>query len=339
MTIHQFTRACLLFTLWFASAAASARSGAIVDHVYVAEAVKRGAIVWDVRPEADFRRGHIPGAVNIGDAGQILRNPNTEDFIPIDQIERILGAAGIDPAQEMVIYGARAAVIAYFGHYMAQYFGSTRSSVYHDGIDGWRAAGLPVSSAGLTRAPVTLKLIVRGANHASTADVVARMKDPAVQLLDVRTAKEFAGEDIRAIRGGHIPGAINIPYEQNWVDPDTVQKLARKQVADNVGMSLKPREDLKALYARLDPNRETVVYCQSGVRAAETAAVLAELGFTNVKVYDSSWLGYGNSLELPANNAVFLNVGALNNRIGAMQNRIEALEKELGAARGQKPAP
>ena len=163
--------------------------------------------------------------------------------------------------------------------------------------------------------------------------MVARLGNPALQLIDARTAKEFSGEDIRAIRGGHIPGAINIPYEQNWVDPDTVAKLARRQVTDNAGMSLKPREALKSLYAQLDPNKETVVYCQSGVRAAETATVLAELGFTNVKVYDSSWLGYGNRLDAPANNATVFNVGALNGRIGAMQARIDTLEKELAAAK------
>ena len=54
------------------------------------------------------------------------------------------------------------------------------------------------------------------------------------------------------------------------------------------------------LYAKLDPNRETVVYCQSGVRAAETAAVLKDLGFKNVKVYDSSWLGYSSTPDAPA---------------------------------------
>jgi thiosulfate/3-mercaptopyruvate sulfurtransferase len=316
-----------------------AHAQAIVDARHVADAAARGVLIWDVRSEAEYQRGHIAGAVNIGEAAQVLRAPNTEDFIPFDQIGKLLGQAGIDPAREMVIYGNRASTTSYFGLYTMQYFGATAARVYHDGIDGWRAAGLRIVTETPKPAAVALKLAPRGANAVSTADVVARLRTPGVQLVDVRTPREFSGEDIRAIRGGHIPGAINIPYEQNWVDPDTPAKLARRQVADNAGMSLKPREDLRALYAGLDPAKETIVYCQSGVRAAETATVLADLGFTDVKVYDSSWLGYGNSLELPADNAVFLNVGALNARIGAMQGRIEALERDLGAARGQKPAP
>lgn len=339
MAAKTLRSTCVFILALCAVSLARAQAGAIVDHAYVAEAARRGAIIWDTRPPAEYRQGHIPGAINIGDPNVVLRNPNTEDFIPQARLEKILGEAGIDPQAEIVIYSARAATSAYFAHYAVQYFGGTRSKVYHDGMDGWRAAGQPVSMAGHTRAPVALKLAPRAANSVSTAEVVARLKNPDVQIIDVRTPREFAGEDIRAIRGGHIPGAINIPYEQNWVDPDAAQKLLRRQVTDNAGMSLKPRDSLKALYANLDPNKETVVYCQSGVRAAETATVLAELGFKNIKVYDSSWLGYGNSLELPANNAVFLNVGALNSRIGAMQNRIEALEKELAAARGQKPAP
>jgi thiosulfate/3-mercaptopyruvate sulfurtransferase len=144
------------------------------------------------------------------------------------------------------------------------------------------------------------------------------------------------GQDIRAIRGGHIPGAINIPYEQNWVDPETRAKLARKQASSNAGMSLKPMEVLKQLYSKLDPNKETIVYCQSGTRASETAGVLQHLGFTNVKVYDSSWLGYGNTLDAPAENVTFFNVGLLNSRISALQGRIDQLEKELAEAKAKK---
>jgi len=122
---------------------------------------------------------------------------------------------------------------------------------------------------------------------------------------------------------------VNIPYETNWVDPDTPRKLQRRQVTGKDGMSLKSAEDLRALYARLDPEKETIVYCQSGVRAAETATVLQNLGFRNVKVYDSSWLGYGNSFDAPAENVTYFNVGRFNGVLMQMQQRIDLLEGQI----------
>jgi thiosulfate/3-mercaptopyruvate sulfurtransferase len=313
--------------------AMSVRGSQIVDTASVAEAIKRGAIVWDVRDDIAYARGHLPGAVNIGDAGRVLRHAHTEDFIPTDRIEKLLGAAGIDPSQEIIVYSTRAHTGAYFALFTLRYFGAEKAYVYHDGIDGWRGAGQPISTSPTRRAPVSLKLQPNASIAVSTQDVLAKLKDPGVQLLDVRTRGEFEATDIRAIRGGHIPGALNIPYEENWVDPETASKLARRIVADNSGMSLKPDDVLRRLYAKLDPHKETIVYCQSGVRAAETATVLAKLGFRNVKVYDSSWLGYAARLEAPVANEVFFNVGALNRQLAAMQARIEALERELNEAR------
>jgi thiosulfate/3-mercaptopyruvate sulfurtransferase len=311
-------------------------AGAIVGSEFVAEAIKRGAIIWDIRSADDYAKGHIPGAVNIGAAGVVLRNANTEDFLPTPEIERILGTAGIDPAKEIVVYSSRGDPFAYFGLYTVQHFGGRQGFVYHDGIDGWRAAGQEVSTEPHRLAPVALRLVPDPNIGVTTEGVVAALGRRDVQIVDARTVAEHAGTDIRAIRGGHIPGAINIPYEQNWVDPDAGAKLARKQVLDNSGMSLKPREDLKKLYSRLDPEKETIVYCQSGVRAAETAAVLTQLGYNNVKVYDSSWLGYAAKLSAPANNETFFNVGALNSRLATMQQRIEQLERELAAAKSMK---
>jgi thiosulfate/3-mercaptopyruvate sulfurtransferase len=217
-----------------------------------------------------------------------------------------------------------------------QYFGGGNVRVYHEGIEDWTAAGRPISRDAAQLAPVALKLEINPAVAVTTKETVARLNDPNVQILDVRTPQEFIGEDIRAIRGGHIPGAINIPYEQNWIDPETLGKLARKQITNNAGMSLKPAEGLKRLYSRLDPNKETIVYCQSGARASQTAGVLQQLGFTKVKVYDSSWLGYGNTLDAPAENVTFFNVGLLNSRLSALQERVNQLEKELAEAKARK---
>ncbi len=322
--------------LLFWSHAALAASPVIVDGAYVAEALKRNPIVWDVRAADTYAKGHIPGAINIGDAARVLRDENTEDFIALERIEKLLGEAGLDPSREIIIYGSRGTWNAYFGLYTMQYFNGRNASVYHDGIEDWTSSGRTVSRDAAKLSSVALKLSVNQAAVVSTKEVIARLNNRNVQIVDVRTPKEFSGEDIRAIRGGHIPGALNIPYEQNWIDPETPLKLARKQVADNAGMSLKPTADLKKLYAALDPNKETIVYCQSGVRASETAGILLHLGFKNVKIYDSAWLGYGNTLDAPAESVTFFNVGLLNSRMSSLQSRIEQLEKELAGARAGK---
>ena len=325
----------ILFLLIFLCGPAWAM-GNIVDTPFVVEALKRGVIIWDVRSAADYQRGHIPGAINIGAAAQTLRNANTEDFLPTAQIEKVLGAAGLDPAKEIIVYATRGDANAYFGLYAIRYFGGKQGHVYHDGIDGWRAAGLEASTTPGRLASVTLKLIPNTDLGIGTPEMLAAQKRADVQIVDARTIGEFSGNDIRAIRGGHIPGAINIPYEHNWADPDTPAKLARKQVADNAGMSLKSRQELSKLYAALDPDKETIVYCQSGTRAAETAVVLSQLGFKNVKVYEPSWLGYAAVLNAPANNETFFNVGALSARVSGMQQRIEQLEKELAAEKARR---
>src|SRR5262249_2333883 len=233
-------------------------------------AIARNAIIWDVRAPGAYAEGHITGAISIGDAPKALRDENTEDFIATERIEKILGAAGLDPSREIIVYASRATwrpyfrlhtLQRYFGLYSVQYFGGKNVSIYHDGIEDWTAAGRPASREPSKLAPVALTLAINPEAAVTTKEMVARLNNPNVQIVDARTPQEFAGEDIRAIRGGRIPGAINIPYEQNWVDPETPGKLMRKQVANNAGMSLKPAADLKRLYAKLDPKKETIVYC------------------------------------------------------------------------------
>src|SRR5260370_12979640 len=312
-----------LLILW--AQAAVAASAAMVEGDYGGAGSARNAVVWDVRPAAVYAKGHIAGAISIGDAAKVLRDENTEDFIATDRIEKILGAAGLDPHRETIVYGSRGTWNPYFGLYILQYFGGSNVRVYHDGIEDWAAAGQAISLDTAQLPPVALKLEINPTVAVTTKEMVARLNDPDVQIVDVRTPQEFIGEDIRAIRGGHIPGAINVPYEQNWIDPETPAKLARKQTNNNGGMSLKAAEDLKRLYSRLDPSKETIVYCQRGARSSETAEVLQQLGFTNVKVYDSSWLGYGNTLDAPANNVTFFNGGLFKSRLLAMHAPVSQL--------------
>ena len=123
---------------------AMAASPVIVDDIYVAEAIARNAVVWDVRSADAYARGHIAGSVNIGDAPRVLRDDNTEDFIATDRIEKILGAAGLDPRRETIIYGSP--------RWLASLFRSLHVAVFqrqqcpclprrHRGLDRCRPSG------------------------------------------------------------------------------------------------------------------------------------------------------------------------------------------------------
>ena len=296
---------------------------------YVKAAQQRGAIIWDVRASNQYLEGHIPGAINFGDIGTVLRDPNREDFIDLAEINAIFNKAGLDIYKEIVVYGSRGNPYSYFGLFTIHYFGGKQAKVFHDGIDGWADAGLPIEKTSSTLASINIKLAPQENLVVSNEQMRKLYNNQSVQVVDARTFNEFKGNDVRAIRGGHIPGAISIPYEQNWKDPATGSKLAKKEVKTNAGMSLKTKDELNALYAKLDPNKETVVYCQSGVRAAETATVLQNLGYKNVKIYDSSWLGWASHLASPVADETYLNVGMLNARIAAMQNKINELETAL----------
>jgi len=320
-----------LLAVALAAAAAGAAAQTIVDLDYVRQAIARGALLWDARDEEAFAKGHIPGAVNVGDPTLTLRDPLTEDYLPTADIAKTLGAAGIDPAREIVVYGDRGLPSTYFAQLTLRHFGAANARVFHDGIDGWRAAGLPLQTEASKPKPVALKLAPQPGVIVSSKEVVAALKRADAQFLDARTAREFRGEDIRAIRGGHIPGAVNIPFEQNWVDPDARNKLRRGEVKDTVGMSLKPRDQLAKLYEKLDPAKEVIIYCQSGNRAAPTAAVLADLGFKNVRVYDSSWLGYASWLSAPAEDEVWTNFGSLPAALRGLENRFGELERQATA--------
>src|SRR5260370_38663279 len=187
----------------------------LADDRYVAEAVARNAIIWDVRSADAYAAGHIAGAVNIGDAPRVLRDENTEDFVATDRIEKVLGAAGLDPKREIIVYGSRGSWMPYFGLYTIAYFGGDNVRVYHEGIEGWTAAGRAASRETPTTAPVALKLEINPSVAVTTKEVVARLSDPYVQIIDARTPQELAGEYLRAIRGGHTPRSIHIPYDPN----------------------------------------------------------------------------------------------------------------------------
>jgi thiosulfate/3-mercaptopyruvate sulfurtransferase len=317
-----------------------AQSSEIVDTAYVANALKSGAIVWDVRDAAAYQAGHIAGAVNVGPITSVLRDPIKEDWLPTAQVEKVLGSAGIDlPNKEVIVYGRAGDPTAYFGLLTVRYLGGRSGKVYQGGIDGWKAAGMTITTEPTRLAPVLVKLAPQKDVVVWTDEMVrmvAEAKAGKVQIVDVRTRQEYSGASISAIRGGHIPGALNIPVSENLANPPTPEMMAKRECNLPDGFKLKSTADLETLYANLDPDKETIVHCQSGVRAAVTATVLRTLGFKDVRLYKPGWLGYAGTLSAPADDEVFVNIGAMNRQIGSLQARIDELEKELAALKKTK---
>ena len=231
----------------------------IVDATEVDAAMQRGAILWDVRDAEAYAQGHIPGAVNIGEDAAVLRNPNTEDFLPIARVQQLLSTAGIDLSKEVVVYGRRGDPEAYWGLTTVRHFGGKQGRVFHGGVDAWQAAGLPLSKEETRLAPVQQTLRIDPSVQVYLPEVLAKVDNPDVRFLDVREPTEFNGNVIKALRGGHIPGALNIPFERNWVDPTAAIRLAKVDAKARDGMALKSPAQLKSLYAALDPRKETIV--------------------------------------------------------------------------------
>jgi thiosulfate/3-mercaptopyruvate sulfurtransferase len=322
--------------LAFLTTSLSASAAEIVDAAHVATALKRGAIVWDMRSAEDYAKGHVPGAINIGNAAKVLRNPNTEDFLDVALVAKLMNSAGIDLTKEVIAYANMGDWLPYWGLITIRNFGGKNGKVFHGGMDEWQAAGQPVSTEVTKLAPIDRTLTVDPTVQIYMVEVVSKLNMPDVQIVDVRTPAEYNGDDIRALRGGHIPGARNLPYEQNFVDPATDAKLANGEVKSRDGKALKSFGQLKALYAGLDPSKETIVYCQSGARASVGAAMLRSLGFKNVRVFEESWLGYGNDVSAPAEAVQFFPFNKFASEVKSLGAAVQDLTAEVKALKAAK---
>ncbi|MEK6813221.1 MAG: rhodanese-like domain-containing protein [Nitrospirota bacterium] len=291
---------------------------------------KAGTILLDARAEDGYKKGHIPGAINLGGKGasKVLRDVDAR-ILPTAKLEKILGDAGITREAEIIVYSIKGDPSATVPFWILEYLGAEKAKVYMGGIDDWATAKHPLAAdvKKLPAAKFTAK--VRADRLATTDYVKKNLKNKEVQILDVRTTKEFSGDDIRALRGGHIAGSVNIPYEQAWVDPEAAKKLGAGQAKDRHGMALKDDKGLAAIYKAFDPKKEVVALCQTGTRSTLTYAVLRDMGYTKVRNYDDSWIVWGSNLDLPVANTSyfdFVKVNAAMKKLDALEQRIQALE-------------
>lgn len=239
---------------------------------------------------ADYLAGHVPGAVHC-DWTRDLSAPPPPSGHPLwmllgpNEFAAQMSRMGIGNDTFVVGYDAEG------GHHAARLwvglrrYGHDRFAVMEGGIQKWLAEGRPVERGEVTAPPATFVPHPRQGVLASKDEVLAAVRTGDPWLLDVRRDSEFTGEEKRAARGGHIPGAVNVLWKDALTDD----------------WMLRDADELEDLYANagFGPDTATITYCQGGVRAAFTHLVLHALGHDDVRTYDGSWEEWGNDASLP----------------------------------------
>jgi thiosulfate/3-mercaptopyruvate sulfurtransferase len=244
-----------------------------------------------------YDQGHIPGAQKI-DWHADLNDPLVRDYVDAARFQLLLQSLGIDEDTTVVLYGDRNNWWATYAFWVFRLFGFPESRLRL--LDGGRSAWEAEQRALVTDRPVFPKsrylarerndTVIRAFRH-QVLEHAAR----GLPLIDVRSPDEFTGRKLHlpeypqegALRGGHIPGARNVPW-------------ARAAGADG---RFKDAAELRAIYegeAGLTPSDTVVAYCRIGERSSHTWFVLTYLlGYGKVRNYDGSWTEWGNSVGVP----------------------------------------
>ena len=249
----------------------------------------------DYDPTANYNLGHIPGSALV-DWRKDINDPVSRDIVSKKGLESLLGRLGISNKHRIVLYGDFNNWFAAFAFWVFKFYGVDNVVLLDGGRKKWIEQDLP-----LTKDVPSFPAAVFTAKEPDEKIRVylpyvrEAFRQPGKVLVDVRGPKEFSGEILappeypteHAQRGGHIPGAKNIP----WAKAVNPQSGAFLLVAD-----------LKALYEGqgITPEREVIAYCRIGERSAHTWFVLHELlGYPNVRNYDGSWTEWGNKVGAP----------------------------------------
>jgi len=247
-----------------------------------------GLLVVDLNDAAAFVQGHVPGAVNLPYPSLIGPQPPAMGRIAsAEQLSRAFSSIGMTPDSHVVAYDAEGNGRASRLLWTLDAVGHKRASLLNGGWRAWAGEGHKVESGPVSPTPSDYKVSIKGDVIARKDYILGHLKDPKVLVLDVRSPAEYAGQDVRSARGGHIPGAVNM---------DWTQALDRAR-----GLRLKPAAELRAILDKLGvtPDKEVITHCQTHQRSAHTYVVLKSLGFTRIKGYDGSWSEWGNDPTLP----------------------------------------
>lgn len=237
---------------------------------------------------AAYREGHIPGAVHASYPTD-LSDPTASppNLIPRpEQLAATMARLGISNQTCVIGYDDEGGHFASRLWWVLTYYGHDAVKVLNGGIVKWRAEGRPLQAG--TIVPPAASFVPgapRSEMRIRCEELCAELGNPGLGLLDVRRASEYTGEEIRAARGGRIPGALPLFWQDN-LNPDWTFRSA---------------EEIRARHEAIGANRYDllVTCCQGGVRAAHAAFALRLIGYHNVRLYDGSWAEWGNRLDLP----------------------------------------
>jgi len=254
--------------------------------------------IVDVSNHPDsYEQGHIPGAV------KVIRHIDLEDYTtypPVGypkpaQFQMLMNRLGITPDTTVVAYDDNRGIYASRLFFLMRLYGHSleKLKILDGGITAWKMAGLPVEK----RQPVIKSSGVYTPGRrdssflASWQDVyrqVVQHQRPETALLDVRRNVEYSGEVVRCVRGGHIPGAVNL---------DLAEVVGR----DDAGR-WKNEGDLMSIFSQMHItlDQPVIIYCHSGDRSAHAFLIMKYLlGFHDVRIYEKAWEEWAVLQALP----------------------------------------
>ena len=242
-----------------------------------------------------YDQGHIPGAVQIdwqGDLNDQLRR----DYLDHVSFAALMSRNGIGNDTTVVFYGDKNNWWACYAFWVFQLFGHTNARIMDGGRKKWIDEGRPLSRERPTYAPREYHARERDDSaYRAFRDQVLAHSQARQPLIDVRSPREYSGELLHmeaypqegALRGGHIPGAKNVPWA----------------TAANEDGTFKSAAELRAIYEAqqgLNPADDVITYCRIGERSSHTWFVLHYLlGYPKVRNYDGSWTEWGNLVGAP----------------------------------------
>ena len=239
------------------------------------------------QPAVEFETGHIPGAVFFDIDGIADRASGLPHMLPTPgEFSKAAGALGIGDGQTVVVYDGSGLFSAPRVWWTLKVMGHENVKVLDGGLPKWKREGRAIEIGPAHPSAKFLTAIKKPALVRDFDAVMGIVKDKNAQILDARSPARFNAQEPEpraGVRGGHMPGALNVHY--------------RKLIAEDG--TLKPPEELRAVFDAVNLDRPIVTTCGSGLTAAILMLALDEIGAPNVAVYDGSWTEWGGRPEAP----------------------------------------